>query len=214
MVDVSFPCSGLSRITRNRLVHANTAIHPRQVPFFCVHPSAVNMCGKTLTITRVRQHRFCIEMDTPRNRTRSLSSFGENATLMNMIVYNLRTQIAVSYGLEHERLQTDSSICREESKNEVLCGNTWTSLFSCRGRQLTYTFKTLLSINLEQLRRDSLGTEACSMYSQHVAFIFRRLFCYRNTQAFNPCWYHKSCVVLCRIMLHGRTISMTHTKTW
>ena len=59
------------------------------------HTSALIMCGKTRTTSRVRQYRFCIARDTPRYHTCSLQSVGENAMLMHMYVYNLRTQITV-----------------------------------------------------------------------------------------------------------------------
>ena len=54
------------------------------------------------------------------------------------------------------------------------CGNTWISLFPCRGRRHTHThFETpIFNKPSAATTRFSLCTEACSTYSQHSAIFF------------------------------------------
>ena len=145
----------------------------------CSRPVAIGIHTRIIKPTfstnlqQLRRDYLCVERHAACTRQDS------NAMLMHMNVYNLRTQITVSYGLEHELLQADSALIKRESKYEVLCGNTWTSLFSCSGHRLTHThFKTpLFNKPSAATTRLSLCREACSMYAT-------RLFCY--TEALNP----------------------------
>ena len=103
-----------------------------------------------------------------------------------------------------------SSICRRESKYQVRCGNTWTSSFSCRGHRHAHThFKTPLSLDLQQLRRDYLSVQrhvACTRSMMRYFLSATRLFCYPQALSLDQIdTSRKARAVVCRILLYGQS---------